>query len=372
MGEVKRGPGVPGFGRPGNPGYIGANDPDGSQHTLSYHRTLLRVPGDNPVTAYPSTSFAGENVNSFICYTKSNQEFINYATPWEKSHSGPESKAGPGYPVVDPDLAVVGHFGWFDGSSIWLEKPAPRSVGDGELQVNLTMQDLVNGGVSLFVSRSEMPGYERFSTSEQIYQLLTDVNGRVLRVTHYDIIGLQSADNALLVITIAFSVGNLLVRGAAAGIKTLARRFAKEASENLRPALPSGIILGEPPSVRIGVFGEPGNLMGHLEYDGERVAYKVKSIIMKGGKTAAQDTDIQTARLAHREMIRRAAQEARKRGQNEFFLKGDYANANFEAHADSLAREVGVPNSGTKLPSMPGAHTHYQVTLDVGKVLSTK
>jgi hypothetical protein len=71
-------------------------------------------------------------------------------------------------------------------------------------------------------------------------------------------------------------------------------------------------------------------------------------------------------------MIRRAAQEARKRGQKEFLFKGDYANPNFEAHANNLAREVGVPNSGTKLPSVPDAYSHYQVTLDVAKVLGSK
>ncbi len=111
--------------------------------------------------------------------------------------------------------------------------------------------------------------------------------------------------------------------------------------------------------------------MGYV-HEQEQVVYNVKSIVMKGGRTATEEADIQTARLAHREMIRRAAQAARKRGQKEFVMKGDYANANFEAHANKLAQEVGVPNSGRRFPTGPDAYPHYQVTLDVAKVLATK
>ncbi len=53
-------------------------------------------------------------------------------------------------------------------------------------------------------------------------------------------------------------------------------------------------------------------------------------------------------------------------------MKGDYANANFEAHANKLAQEVGAPNSGRRFPTGPDAYPHYQVTLDVAKVLATK
>ncbi len=61
MGEQPRKSGTAGFGIAGKPGYTRVPDPvDG----LSYHRTLMRLPGQDPVTAYPIASFAGENINS--------------------------------------------------------------------------------------------------------------------------------------------------------------------------------------------------------------------------------------------------------------------------------------------------------------------
>jgi hypothetical protein len=134
MGERTRKPGEPGFGTPGKPGSVSDPDPGGSEHTLFYHRTLLRVPGQDPVTAYPSDAFAGDT-NKFVCYTKSNQDFVNYCTAWEKRHStlSPQKilKDGVVAPVVDKDLTVVGHFGWFTGTQIWLPESTPKAIGTG-------------------------------------------------------------------------------------------------------------------------------------------------------------------------------------------------------------------------------------------------
>jgi hypothetical protein len=87
MGERPFRPGEPGFGVAGKPGYKMVDDPDGSILTQTLHRTLLRVAGEDEVTAYRYGSIKGVNVNTFICYTKSKQDFLNYATDWEKRYS---------------------------------------------------------------------------------------------------------------------------------------------------------------------------------------------------------------------------------------------------------------------------------------------
>jgi hypothetical protein len=359
MGERTRKPGEAGFGIAGKPGSVSDPDPGGADHTISYHRSFLRVPGQDPVTAYPADAFAGD-ANSFTCYTKSNQDFENYATPWEKRH-------GWGGPVVDQDLTVVGHFGWWAGTLILL--PESSLMGSGELGVQPMMRDLVAGGVPFFVSLDDLPGYKAFSTSEHKYRVVTDVDGRVLLVTDVDLYAgqLQSAETALLVIGLSFSLARLAIAGAKAGIRSLVRTFTKDAGKRLKPALRAGIIYGEPPAVRIGALGRPGNLFARVDV-GDDVVYNVKSIVLKGGKTAAEEADIQTARLAHREMFRRAAQTARNRGQKEFLFRGEEAGANFRTHADNLAREIGIPNSGQALPGSAGVN--YQVRLLVSKVLS--
>lgn len=135
-----------------------------------------------------------------------------------------------------------------------------------------------------------------------------------------------------------------------------------------RPTLPAGTIYGQPPAARVGSYGQPGNLIGRIETPtGGRVMYRIDSIVLRGPGNAAE---IATARAAHREMIMLAAEEAQRNGQHQFTLRGMQANANFHAHADKLAREVGVPGSGRSIRGIPGAHPDYEVILDVAKVLA--
>ena len=75
-----------------------------------------------------------------------------------------------------------------------------------------------------------------------------------------------------------------------------------------RPTLGQNIIQGEPPAVKLGSMGQPGNLIARVEVGaGGKVVYRVDSIILKGEGNAAE---LATARLAHRQMIVRAAQQA--------------------------------------------------------------
>lgn len=49
----------------------------------------------------------------------------------------------------------------------------------------------------------------------------------------------------------------------------------------------------------------------------------------------------------------------RKNGHKEFKFLGTDANANFRAHADRLAQEVGIPNSGKVLPGSARGYNNY-------------
>jgi hypothetical protein len=239
--------------------------------------------------------------------------------------------------------------------------------------VQLGLKDLVNMGVPVLVRMETVRDSSAWSTGEQLYRLLTDVEGRVLLYTDYDIVGLESADEVLFVLSLIYPAGGLVVAGAKAaagraktGIRSLIRRFSS--IERKRPKLPKGIISGDPPVVRVGSFMQPGNLSGHITIDG-KVVYHVRLIQFTGAENAAQQATVSTARLAHREMIVRAAAEARKKGQKEFILRGREAGPDFEAHANRLAAEVGVPGSARRSAKNTSGFSDYDVILDVSKVL---
>jgi hypothetical protein len=346
-------------------------------------RTLLRGPGGDEVETYSHESIAGIGVNSFTTSINSKEEFAKYATNFEKAYSiltAPpdhwyEVSAYPNYhkaaPVIDKDYLIVGHYGWFPGNRITLPASARRSAGKGELYIEFGLQDLINAGVPVFVGKRETQDTVKWSTDEQLYALLTDPDGRVLLYTNYDILGLQSADDVLLVLSLVAAAGSLVYAGAKLGVRALARKFGKDASKALkRPKLPAKVLFGDPPQVNVGSFARPGNLTGHVEVSGGKVVYKVKTIILRGQGSAKEMAEIEMARLAHREMIMRAAEQAQKAGLKEFKFLGVDANANFQAHANRLAAEVGVPNSGTVLAGSAPGFSSYEVTLDVAKVLA--
>jgi hypothetical protein len=115
----------------------------------------------------------------------------------------------------------------------------------------------------------------------------------------------------------------------------------------------------------------PGNLFAEVQVRGEEVVYKVKIINFKGAKTAAEEEAVALARQTHREMIARAAEEARRRGQRTFTMFGETTSADFQRHADELARKIGVPGSGHRIPGPLSGSPDYEVTLDVAKVLAS-
>ncbi|HRD67360.1 MAG TPA: hypothetical protein PKY50_14535 [Candidatus Competibacter sp.] len=125
-------------------------------------------------------------------------------------------------------------------------------------------------------------------------------------------------------------------------------------------------IQGDNPAVRLGRVGQPGNLFARVETTGEGVTYRVSMIVLRGEGSAAE---IQLARSAHRAMIRRAAELARRAGASTFKLVGEQASPNFVRHANELAEKMGIPKSGKATSKIAGAYSDYEVTLRVDLVL---
>jgi hypothetical protein len=338
-----------------------------------YHRTLLSKPGVDRAEVYRYDLETGE-IKQWSAFTKSNHNFRDHFTDWERGWST-LTRVKPGRfsvnawtsysfdPVVDDNLTIIGHYGWAKGNRIFVPENS-RRVGKGELAVELGLQHIVDMDVPVLIrdgAQGGGKGTEPWSTDEQLYRVLTDPHGRVLLYTGYDVVGLQSAEEALLVVGLVYGLANIAARGIGAGIRALARKAEKSATKGpARPPLPRGTITGNPPQVNLGpVFG-PGTLKAFVSVDGGEVTYRVTMVFLKGLPPNA------TARLAHREMILRSAHLAQQNGKKVFKLRGGNVQDDFITHADKLARELGVAKSGTKLGD------DYEVTLDVAKVLSSQ
>ncbi len=126
---------------------------------------------------------------------------------------------------------------------------------------------------------------------------------------------------------------------------------------------------GGHPAVRLGQYGRPGNLIARVDSPpGEGVTYRVTAIVLRGEASA----EVALARSAHRAMIRRAAEMARKIGAKTFKLVGEQANPNFRKHADGLAEQIGIPKSGKVTSNIGGAYGNYEVTLRVDLALQPR
>ena len=154
----------------------------------------------------------------------------------------------------------------------------------------------------------------------------------------------------------------------------LAKDASKVVNDETKQAV-DRVISGNPPVVNIGATGRPGNLVARVDigHDGE-VIYNVQHIVLKPGEdaTAAELASLTKARLAHRTMITRAAEEARRRGLKEFIFRGEQAGPAFVKHANDLAREIGVPGTGHMIGGSGGMYGNYEVTLNVAKVLASQ
>jgi hypothetical protein len=154
---------------------------------------------------------------------KKDQEFKTYATSWEILHSRLPFGSGSGKadPVVDENMTIVGHYGWFESSSIflppntigvakktvWMPADAnghPRTPAEQLLRVNPAtaagaatpsagrMQktvpkdfgDLISGGTQIYADdyqRSYLKrGYVAWNSPLTSYRIITDPEGRAI------------------------------------------------------------------------------------------------------------------------------------------------------------------------------------------------
>ncbi|MEN3379523.1 MAG: hypothetical protein V7604_4878 [Hyphomicrobiales bacterium] len=382
--------------------------------TADYHRRLDGHISKLPYAYYEARTEAFRKAGARTAYTvrdkglvpimyleKKDQDFKKYATGWEILHSRIPFGDGSGNvdPVVDENMTVVGHFGVFSGDQIYVPPGIPSTRRDRYINFANTagagqsINELSRRNIDVVAHRypaSASPyvrqGYVEYGLGVSRYAVLTDIEGHVLmQVSSWSVDGIDPSSFSPLDL---IAIGKLVVLGLsalAAGlvVRTLARRFAAKAlSSAVKRELGSGArtlghevdeellkkyIVGDPATVRLGRMGEPGNLFARVEVAEGKVIYRVGAIVLKGEGEVAE---IALARAAHREMIRRAAQKAQQSGLSKFELRGIDANANFRAHADDLAREIGVPGSGKALAGSAPGFTSYEVTLDVAKALA--
>ena len=321
--------------------------------------------------------------------------FAEFSTSWEKLHSTLIHGDGAGwaYPVVADDGLVIGHFGEFGSTDLYV----PGNGG--------SLEALVERGV-VFVDkqpgrrRSEEPTYSEmfqethwqvrragyFARGQHEYgrpagtqsriSVITDVNGYVVQVVswrsidglvpvYYSPLDLVAIPKLVYLLgrTVAKKLVLTLVRRRAA--KQAARGAAREIRALRGGEPPKLPIHGTPPQVITGRMGEPGNLRAMVYTKDGEVVYEVTHIVLKGPPDV-----VDIARRSHREMIRRAAQYAKDHGRKTFKFLGKQANANFREHADRLARNLGITGSGRSINSISGALRDYEVTLTVDKVLT--
>jgi hypothetical protein len=150
-----------------------------------------------------------------------NSRFGNFATDWEKEWSGllvtrnqsrwkvsPVTPLPPLAPVVDASGLVVGHFGWVNASSVLIPEKS-KGTGIRDLLLDGTTV-LIRGGAtgSSKPETIDSVNYIRPYTTEERFQFVTDVEGRALAQTSYDIVGVESADATFWTL---ISIGSLVI-----------------------------------------------------------------------------------------------------------------------------------------------------------------
>ena len=311
---------------------------------------------------------------------KDDQKFHTHATSWESIHSTLFPAARLAEPVVDDKLRIMGHLGWWWQDQVFLPKGGRGPDKD--------VQSFVASGDEIFASLyNPLPSHYRpneLGAPKWKFLLMTAPDGQVVGQFGYDTgAGAVSTIAPWELISIGRAAVTLVGVGSRQVIRLVVRKgservaavgptkAAAEAAAKRAAAVPPAQIAtqsGTIHSVHVGTFGTPGHLIARIEVEQGRVVYRVASIHLKAEGKAIEVK----ARAAHRDMIQRAAQEAQKRGQKGFTLRGIDANSNFQAHANKLADEIGVAGSGKTLPGSAGGYNSYEVTLDTAKALASK
>lgn len=117
--------------------------------------------------------------------------------------------------------------------------------------------------------------------------------------------------------------------------------------------------------IKIGGFMDPDSINGRLMIDGNKVTYTITGINATDSVTNAVKASGQSvAKVAHREMLNQAAQNARRLGVPEFTVVGEQACPNFVEHINRLGAQGGVPGSFRQFkagPGFPNVEARFQV-----------
>jgi hypothetical protein len=295
------------------------------------------------------------------------QNFEPYASDWEDTYSTLTTNWHQRVePVVDDNFKLVGHIGWWAASEMLIPKTQSP---------DLNIQKMIDNEVAVFANKNNpLPTHYQTNYNgnpEWKFLLIAAPDGRVTGVLAADSLsGAQATIAPWEVISIGRAAIAVVGTGRRFVVSMVTRKGAqraaaigptKELAETTFKAAESGTIH----SVSVGVYNTPGHLVARLEMEQGAVVYRIAGIHLKSGVKAAN------ARAAHRAMIQRAAQEAQKRGQKEFKLRGIEASDEFRTHANKLAGQVGVARSGRASASSSGGLPNYEVTLDTARVLAS-
>ncbi len=187
---------------------------------VKYHRSLSRNPRSPAVKVH--MLYHGSDGSPHIqkeqghWYWKADQRFVDYATLWEKR----ERRFFP-HPVVDSFGTIIGYWGWVNASTIAVPVNAPTTLKwtayedreEREYQTDLRLDDIVNnfhidrtggghklgGPYPVFVSITapRTPEGSRWAgNAPEKYNIIVDIEGRVVAATDYDIGGTRSPSSA--------------------------------------------------------------------------------------------------------------------------------------------------------------------------------
>lgn len=337
--------------------------------------------------AFTAYQLVGNRLKWVWLAPKVGQNFVLYATVWELTYAQnpmglawlPRCEA-----VVDENLTVVGYIGkWSSVNEILIPtgcSPTPD------------LDSLLDQGVPVFATSSNpMPDHYRTNdfagTNSGSFLLLVGPDGSVVKVLEYhgerglepvlDWRQILEIANFALEVWAAIETGMVIGEFAASvravGVRALIRGLVRAGATRLRmiPGLRKAAAQAaaketrQLATVNVGRFGTPGHLLASLEVENGRVVYVIRSIHLRGERSAAE----LEAREAHLGMLKRAANEAQARGDAEFTVRGIDAGPNFQQRfGKELAERIGKKGSAKLLPSSSGGKT-LEVTFIGRKVL---
>jgi hypothetical protein len=177
-------------------------------------------------------------------------DFRRFATAWELNHSKVALGDGGGsvFPVVDETGLVIGHYGEFYFSSVFIPEHIPdvmeEEVSSRNVRtknwISITLEAILRADFEVYADKYNASSYysRRFNAlplalAEMYFSLVTDINGKVvLLVKRRDVAGAQAVSYSPLDLISFVKVAHALAGRMV--VRTLVRRTA---AQGAKPAL---------------------------------------------------------------------------------------------------------------------------------------